>query len=267
MGMDLTPPGAVPDGRRARGRPTLRDVAALAGVSFKTVSRVVNGEPGVRPETAERVLVAVREIGFQPNVIASSLKRGTSQATIGLVIEDVSNPFFAVVARAVEEVTRERGPADDHGQLRRGPQPRAGSHRLARQPTRERPHRGADRARPPLPGLGDAPRDGVVFIDRPPGHLQRGHRARRRPRRCAGRGRPPHPARAPAHRDPDRPARGLDDDRAIRGLPGRPRGGGHRPRPCASCATTATRSGTPTRRRPRCSTRPTHRRPSSAPTT
>lgn len=91
------------------GRPTLRDVAARAGVSFKTVSRVVNDEPGVRPETAERVTVAIRELGYQTNVIASSLKRGVGHDTIGLVIEDVSNPFFATVARAVEEVTRERG--------------------------------------------------------------------------------------------------------------------------------------------------------------
>ncbi|CAN5564522.1 LacI family DNA-binding transcriptional regulator [soil metagenome] len=91
------------------GRPTLRDVATVAGVSFKTVSRVINDEAGVRPETAERVMVAVRQLGFQRNTIASSLKRGVSRDTIGLVIEDVSNPFFATVARAVEEVTRDRG--------------------------------------------------------------------------------------------------------------------------------------------------------------
>jgi LacI family transcriptional regulator len=84
-------------------------VARVAGVSFKTVSRVVNGEPGVRPETAERVLAAARQLGFKRNEIASSLKRGVSRDTIGLVIEDVSNPFFATVARAVELVTRERG--------------------------------------------------------------------------------------------------------------------------------------------------------------
>ena len=95
--------------RQTTGRPTVRDVARVAGVSFKTVSRVVNGEAGVRPETAERVLAAARQLGFQRNEIASSLKRGMSRDTIGLVIEDVSNPFFATVARAVELVTRERG--------------------------------------------------------------------------------------------------------------------------------------------------------------
>jgi LacI family transcriptional regulator len=86
----------------------LRDVAAVANVSFKTVSRVVNNEPRVRPETAERVNQAIRQLGFSRNYIASSLKRGGSAATIGLVIADVANPFFAVIARAVEEVARAR---------------------------------------------------------------------------------------------------------------------------------------------------------------
>jgi LacI family transcriptional regulator len=90
-------------------RPTLRHVAALAGVSFKTVSRVVNGEPGVRPATAARVSDAVRQLGFRRNEIASSLKRSGRRQTIGLVIEDMANPFFSTIARAVEEVARDRG--------------------------------------------------------------------------------------------------------------------------------------------------------------
>lgn len=93
----------------APARPTLRDVAVAAHVSFKTVARVVNGEPGVRPETAARVTDAVERLGFQPNQLASSLKRGVSRSTIGLVIEDVANPFFARLARVVEEVARARG--------------------------------------------------------------------------------------------------------------------------------------------------------------
>ena len=104
-----TPVPSVGAGASGRsGRPTLRDVAAVAQVSFKTVSRVVNNEPRVRPETAERVNQAIRELGFSRNYIASSLKRGMGAATIGLVIADVANPFFAVIARAVEEVARER---------------------------------------------------------------------------------------------------------------------------------------------------------------
>jgi LacI family transcriptional regulator len=91
------------------GRPTVRDVAARANVSFKTVSRVVNNEPRVRPETADRVQQAIRDLGFSRNYIARSLRRGVSSATIGLVIGDVANPFFAAMARAIEEVARARG--------------------------------------------------------------------------------------------------------------------------------------------------------------
>jgi LacI family transcriptional regulator len=87
----------------------VRDVAEVAGVSFKTVARVVNGEPGVRPATADRVMAAVRQLGFRRNTIAANFKRGVSQDTIGLVIDDVSNPFFATVTRAIENVTRARG--------------------------------------------------------------------------------------------------------------------------------------------------------------
>ena len=91
------------------GRPTVRDVALVAGVSFKTVARVINGEPGVRPATAERVMAAVRQLGFRRNVVAASLKRGVSQDTIGLVIDDVSNPFFAPLTRAIEDAAWGRG--------------------------------------------------------------------------------------------------------------------------------------------------------------
>jgi LacI family transcriptional regulator len=95
--------------RRSSARPTLRDVAARANVSFKTVSRVVNNEPRVRPETARRVRQAINELGFSRNYIARSLRHGVSSATIGLVIGDVANPFFASMARAVEEVAHTRG--------------------------------------------------------------------------------------------------------------------------------------------------------------
>jgi LacI family transcriptional regulator len=86
----------------------MRDVAAEAGVSFKTVARVINGEPWVRPETAARVEAAIRQLGYLPNEMASSLKRGVSRDTVGLVIADVANPFFSAIARAVEDVFRDR---------------------------------------------------------------------------------------------------------------------------------------------------------------
>ncbi len=90
-------------------RPTMRQVASIANVSPKTVSRVVNDEPRVSPETARRVRAAIADLGFRVNYDASNLKRGVSTSTIGLVIEDVANPFFSVIARAVEEVAREHG--------------------------------------------------------------------------------------------------------------------------------------------------------------
>src|SRR4051812_46849966 len=56
-------------------RPTMRDVAALAGVGFKTVSRVVNGEPGVSPDLGARVQRAIEQLDYRPNLGASSLRR------------------------------------------------------------------------------------------------------------------------------------------------------------------------------------------------
>ena len=90
----------------------MRDVAALAGVSLKTVSRVVNGEPGVSADLAERVNRAASQLSYQHNLAASNLRRtGGRTATVGLVLEDVANPYSAVVYRAVENVARERGVA------------------------------------------------------------------------------------------------------------------------------------------------------------
>jgi LacI family transcriptional regulator len=86
------------------------DVAALAGVGLKTVSRVVNGVPTVDPELAARVREAADKLGYRPNLTASNLRRSDRRThTIGLLIEDVSNPFSAAVHRAVEVVARARG--------------------------------------------------------------------------------------------------------------------------------------------------------------
>jgi LacI family transcriptional regulator len=86
----------------------MRDVAQRAGVSLKTVSRVINGEAGVAAETAARVGDAIVALGFQRNDLARSLRHGRSSATIGLIIEDVANPFYSAVAQAVETAARER---------------------------------------------------------------------------------------------------------------------------------------------------------------
>jgi LacI family transcriptional regulator len=94
------------DGRR----PTLRDVAARAGVSFKTVSRVVNEEPGVSSALAGRVRQAIDELGFRPNVGARVLRLADSRtSSIGLLLDNVANPFAASIQRAVEDVALPRG--------------------------------------------------------------------------------------------------------------------------------------------------------------
>jgi LacI family transcriptional regulator, galactose operon repressor len=93
----------------ATARPTMADVAAAAGVSLKTVSRVVNDEPGVNPATAARVQDAIERLGFRRNYVARALRRGQRFRMLGLVIEDVANPFYSAIARGVEEATRERG--------------------------------------------------------------------------------------------------------------------------------------------------------------
>ncbi len=102
-------------------RTTLRDVAREAGVSIKTVSRVVNEEPLVNEATAARVADAITRLGYRPNELARSLK-GQRSRTIGLVIDDVSNPFMATCAQAIEGVAREHGHAlilcDSHADLR-----------------------------------------------------------------------------------------------------------------------------------------------------
>jgi LacI family transcriptional regulator len=87
----------------------MKDVAQAAGVSLKTVSRVVNGESGVRTATAARVGDAITQLGFRRNDLARSLRRAHASATLGLVIEDLANPFYSMIARAVEEVARRRG--------------------------------------------------------------------------------------------------------------------------------------------------------------
>jgi LacI family transcriptional regulator len=85
----------------------MRDVASTAGVSLKTVSRVVNGEAGVRTDTAARVEAAIARLGFSRNDLARSLRHGRANA-LGLVIEDVANPFYSVIVRSVEDAAHAR---------------------------------------------------------------------------------------------------------------------------------------------------------------
>jgi DNA-binding LacI/PurR family transcriptional regulator len=88
----------------------MKDVASEAGVSLMTVSRVVNGYPGVSSENVARVERAVRKLGYQRNDMARQLrKKGQTTGTIGLVVDDVANTFWSVMARAVEDVALRHG--------------------------------------------------------------------------------------------------------------------------------------------------------------
>jgi LacI family transcriptional regulator len=89
-------------------RPTMLDVARAAGVSPMTVSRVVNGEASVMPETAAKVERAIRRLGYQRNEAARRLRsKGQPTQTIGLLVDDLANPFFAALAAAVEDAARQ----------------------------------------------------------------------------------------------------------------------------------------------------------------
>ena len=81
---------------------TIRDVAAHAGVSLGTASRVLSGHPATSPQARDRVTEAVTALGYRPNVQARSLRLTRTQA-IGLLVSDVRNPFFADVAHAAEQ--------------------------------------------------------------------------------------------------------------------------------------------------------------------
>src|SRR5919108_4528379 len=86
------------------------DVAALAGVGLKTVSRVVNAEPGVSPQLEAKVRRAIEQLNYRRDANASMLRRlGSKTETIGLVLEDVANPFSSGLHRAIEDAARERG--------------------------------------------------------------------------------------------------------------------------------------------------------------
>jgi len=94
-------------GHKPPRRPTMVDVAYRAGVSVKTVSRVVNNAPYVQQDLIDRVLAAVAELGFRRNGIAHTLRSGRATSTIGLVIEEIANPFYATIAAAAAEVARQ----------------------------------------------------------------------------------------------------------------------------------------------------------------
>ncbi len=87
---------------------TIKDVARESGVNISTVSRALNDEYGVHPETREHVVAIARRLKYRPNRVARGLVTGRSN-TLALVVSDIRNPFFAEVARGVEDAARAAG--------------------------------------------------------------------------------------------------------------------------------------------------------------
>lgn len=93
----------------AARRPTLTQVAALAGVSLKTASRALNREPNVAEATERRVRDAADHLGYRLNGIARELRRGATSALVGLISGDLRNPFYSAVASGIERELRQHG--------------------------------------------------------------------------------------------------------------------------------------------------------------
>src|SRR5215216_937076 len=87
---------------------TIREVAESAGVSYATVSHVINNTRLVSPETRDRVLAAMSALNYRPNALARSLRQGKTN-TIGLVLPDSANPFFAEISRSIEDAAFKKG--------------------------------------------------------------------------------------------------------------------------------------------------------------
>jgi len=93
-----------------RARATITDVASEAGVHPSTVSRVLNGHAGstIRPATRERVLAAADVLGYRPSALARSLRLQRT-LTLGMLVPDITNPFFSSIIKGAEDAARERG--------------------------------------------------------------------------------------------------------------------------------------------------------------
>ena len=89
--------------------PTMVDVARLAGVGLKTVSRYVNGEQNINPELATRIAKAISDLGYRRNLAAASIRPGWTSKVLGVVVSDLGNPFFFTFARMIETAARKRG--------------------------------------------------------------------------------------------------------------------------------------------------------------
>lgn len=87
---------------------TIREVAERAGVALSSVSRVLSGNPYVSKVMRQRVEAAVAELGYQPDLLAQSMRSGSTKS-VGFALRDISNPLFANIARRCEQVLRQAG--------------------------------------------------------------------------------------------------------------------------------------------------------------
>ena len=102
-------PTREPEGTdRANRRASMRDVADLAGVAMSSVSRVLSGHADVSTAMRERVLAAVEQLGYEPDFLAQSLRRGAT-LSVGFVVGDISNPLIADIASGAELELRQAG--------------------------------------------------------------------------------------------------------------------------------------------------------------
>ncbi|WP_084961760.1 LacI family DNA-binding transcriptional regulator [Thermoactinospora rubra] len=101
-------PGRGATDRGSAGRPTISEVAAEAGVGRATAARTLGGYGYVSPELRERVLAAARKLGYRTNALARSMSTGVTH-TIGVIVADIGNPFFAGVMRGISDTSRARG--------------------------------------------------------------------------------------------------------------------------------------------------------------
>jgi len=93
--------------KRSLKKPTIADVAKAAGVGTMTVSRAINGHPYVSEAVLKKVQSAIRKLGYAPSQAAQMLN-GRPSSTIGLIVPDLADPFFAVLTQAVQEAAREQ---------------------------------------------------------------------------------------------------------------------------------------------------------------
>ncbi len=140
---------------------TMRDVARVAGVSAKTVSRVFNEDPHVTDETRERVRWAMQKLNYVPNMLARSFRAG-ADAAVGLAVPDLSDPFFAEMTSSIEVDLVGRGMAVVVTSLGRAHRERAAGPGGTAQAADERPDRGVRQRGSGLSGpVAGADADGV----------------------------------------------------------------------------------------------------------